>query len=214
MIPVMASTSPRPAHRPSRRADVVEACLLLAANRPLDEVTVADIAAAADMTSAAIYYHFVSKEDILREGLEQFTEALVTQTTQTLDAAPTEGKQVGDVLAGLVSWLDTERASATVYFSTSSGQSLAVEVIRRRTRGALVELFREYLSVARRDLSRAEAAVASVGLLALLETSSTAWLRQDADWLALGPRRFLETVAQLAESLVGPPVRKPARTAK
>ena len=35
---------------------------------PPEDVTVADIAAAADMTAAAVYYHFPSKEHVLLEG--------------------------------------------------------------------------------------------------------------------------------------------------
>ena len=36
-------------------------------------MTVADIAAAADMTTAAVYYHFPSKEHVLLEGLQLFS---------------------------------------------------------------------------------------------------------------------------------------------
>ena len=40
---------------------------------PAEAITVADIAAAANMTAAAVYYHFPSKERVLLEGLQSFT---------------------------------------------------------------------------------------------------------------------------------------------
>ena len=63
----------RPPHRPSRRAAVIDAAMGLFALHPPEHVTVADIAAAADMTAAAVYYHFPSKEHVLLEGLQNFT---------------------------------------------------------------------------------------------------------------------------------------------
>ncbi len=195
----------RPAHRPSRRADIVGAYLMLLATRPIDDVTVADIAAAADMTLAAIYYHFASKEDILREGVEQFTEVLTQETAVRLGAAIDDGDPPGRVLTGLLGWLDARRPAATAYFATSAGQSLAVEVVRRRTRIELIELFAEYLHVARPDLSRTQVGVAAVGLLSVLETASTSWTMQDQEWLTLGPRAFLLEVESLADRIVGTP---------
>ena len=52
----------RPAHRPSRRSSVIDAAIGLFATYPAEAITVADIAAAANMTAAAVYYHFPSKE--------------------------------------------------------------------------------------------------------------------------------------------------------
>ena len=66
----------RPPHRPSRRSTVVDAAMGLFALHPPEHVTVADIAAAADMTAAAVYYHFPSKEHVLLEGLQLFTGAV------------------------------------------------------------------------------------------------------------------------------------------
>ena len=200
-----ARKSARPAHRPSRRADIVEAYLLLLATWPIDDVTVADIAAAADMTLAAIYYHFASKEDILREGVEQFTRELTDEAAARLEAAAEAGDPPGAVLTGLLGWLDARRPAAIVYFATSAGQSQAVEVIRRRTRIEVIEQFAEYLRATRPDLSRTELGVAAVGLLSVLETAGTSWSIQDQDWLTLGPRSFLAAVESLAVRIVGEP---------
>jgi len=172
------------------------------ASRQPDEVTVADIAATADMTSAAIYYHFPSKDEILREGMEIFVTAFTDHVTSTLDQSRSSGEPVGEVVSKLVLWMDNWRPVATVYFATSSAQYSTIEVMRRRARALLVSKFRSYLCDVHPHVASADAAVMAVGLLSLLETSSTSWLRQDADWMNLGPRRFLGVVTEVSETLV------------
>lgn len=194
----------RPAHRPSRRHDVVQVGMDLLAQRPLEDVTVADIAAASGMTSTAIYYHFTSKEDILKEGVEEFSDALTSELAERLDRAEVEGTTPGVVIVDMITWLNTIIAPATVFFVMSSGQSVSVEIVRRHTRAALVILLRSHLEHMRHDLSPAEAAVCAVGLLSLLETAGTSWLNPDADRSTLGERRFLSTVANLADAIIGP----------
>lgn len=176
----------------------------LLAQRPLEDVTVADIATASGMTSTAIYYHFTSKEDILREGVEEFSDALASELGDRLERAEAELTTPGEVMVDMVNWLDTVIAPATVYFVMSSGQSISVEIVRRRTRGTLVTLLRSHLERMREDLTSAEAAVCAVGLLSLLETASTSWLNPDADRSTLGERRFLSTVADLTDAIIGP----------
>lgn len=171
-------------------------------SRQPDEVTVADIAATADMTSAAIYYHFSSKDEIFREGMDLFVTALIDQVTIALNQSRSSGEPVGEVMSGLVSWMDNRRHLATVYFATSSAQYSAVEVMRRRARATLTSSFQAYLCDVHPHVTHADAAVMAVGLLSLLETASTSWLRQDPDWMNLGSRRFLGVVAEVTQSLV------------
>ena len=64
--------SPRPANRPSRRHEILEAAVDLLAVQPPDEIAVSDIAAHCGMTPAAFYYHFASKDEILDEIVAEF----------------------------------------------------------------------------------------------------------------------------------------------
>src|ERR1700745_3733252 len=66
----------RAAHRPSRKRAVVQAAMRLHAAGPLASVMVADIAAEAKMTAAAVYYHYATKEDIIVDGLTAFAAAI------------------------------------------------------------------------------------------------------------------------------------------
>ncbi|MEZ5226227.1 MAG: hypothetical protein R2710_06020 [Acidimicrobiales bacterium] len=70
---IASSTSKRrPAHRPSRRNNVIDAAMGLFATMPVD-VTVLDIASAVEMTPAAVCITTSRQEgQILIEGMERF----------------------------------------------------------------------------------------------------------------------------------------------
>jgi AcrR family transcriptional regulator len=168
-----------------------------------DAITVAEIAEAAGMTSAAVYYHFASKDDILLEGLRSLGEELVAQARRTQhDIAAREGS-IAELLVHVLEWMDERRPEATVWFVKSSGVSLAVEQLRREHRGELMTVLTRAAKAARTKISAAEAAVVATALLSLLETAATSWLTEDESLTGLGRRRFLEETARLAERIAG-----------
>jgi AcrR family transcriptional regulator len=155
------------------------------------------------MTSAAVYYHFASKDDILLEGLRSLGEALVTEARRTQQDIANRGASIGELPVRLIGWMDQCRAESTVWFVKSSGVSLAVEQLRRELRGELVTVFARAARTARPKISAAEAAVVATALLSLLETSATSWLTEDESLTALGPKHFLDETARLAERIAG-----------
>lgn len=168
-----------------------------------EAVTVAQIAEAAGMTAAAVYYHFTSKDDILLEGLRRFGEPLLAEARRLQHDAAADGTSIGEIPAGLLVWLDERRNDAVVYFVTSVGVSLVVEQLRRELRGELVTIFTRAAKTARPDAAIAEASVIAVALLSLLETFAAAWLTQDESFNGLGRRNFLEEARALAERITG-----------
>ena len=82
----------RPAHRPSRRHVVIDGAMGLFATMPVDEVTVQDIASAVEMTPAAVYYHFASKEQILIEGMQHFARSAARRDPRTAADARRRGR--------------------------------------------------------------------------------------------------------------------------
>src|SRR4051812_26053912 len=199
----MTAANKRPAHRPSRRATVVHSAMELFASQRSDAITVAEIADAAGMTSAAVYYHFASKDDILLEGLRSLGEALVTEARRTQQDIAARDASIGELPVRLLGWMDEHRAEATVWFVKSSGVSLAVEQLRRELRGELIAAFTRAAKAARPKISTAEAAVAATALLSLLETSAASWLTEDESLTGLGAKKFLDETARLAERIVG-----------
>jgi AcrR family transcriptional regulator len=175
----------------------------LFALHPPESVTVADIAAAADMTAAAVYYHFPSKEHVLLEGLESFARQFVA-AIRNLVRADGDNTWSRQFVAELLDWLELNRTAATVYFAHSAGVDAAVEALRRETRIEQVQvLARAVRSHTTGTRTSVEPEVAAIGLVSLIESAASSWLTQDAVFLGLGRRRFVNEVGTLAERITG-----------
>ncbi|HTH07479.1 MAG TPA: TetR/AcrR family transcriptional regulator [Ilumatobacteraceae bacterium] len=202
MSPIDTTAPPRPAHRPSRRQAVVDGAMGLFATMPVDEVTVQDIANAVDMTAAAVYYHFASKEQILTEGMQQFGDQLLHEIRAHV---PEPGQRDGlaTLLTHVMSWTIKRRPQATVYFVNSIGLNLMVEALRRETRVQMVEQLQVAVKSVRGRLGAPEAGVIAVALVSLLETSLASILNQDAVYRGLGAKRSIAEVAAVGERIAG-----------
>jgi AcrR family transcriptional regulator len=182
----------------------------LFALHPPEAVTVADIAAAADMTAAAVYYHFPSKEHVLVEGLEIFTRRYLA-TVRELTRADEDENWASRLVADLLEWFELNRTPATVYFAHSAGVDAAIEALRRETRiEQVVVLARAVRTHSGRARSSVEPEVAAIGLVSLIENAASSWLTQDAVFLGLGRRRFVAETGSLARRMVGAAAPSPA----
>lgn len=199
----MSATLKRPAHRPSRRGVIVETAFELFASRPVDSVTVADIAAAAEMTSAAIYYHYPSREEILLEGLREFAAEYVGEIERIALEVVIPARNMGSLVEPLVAWLSDNRTSSTVYFVQSRGASQQVEAIRRSNALVLIPVLSAAAKKARGKLSAAEASVVAVAMVAQIEIFASAFLSEDRSFTTLGRRRFIQSGTDLADRIAG-----------
>ena len=195
------SRSSRPANRPSRRHEILEAAVDLLAVQPPDEIAVSDIAAHCGMTPAAFYYHFASKDEILDEIVAGFAE----QWSETVQAALAEVHGQDDLpqcVDQVLNWVEEHERSARVFFVTSVGATSSAEAVRRRTRNELARraarTFREIAPGA----DRIRVAIAGLGMVTLLEVVARSRLDLDARYRTLGPVRFRATAGELAEALI------------
>jgi AcrR family transcriptional regulator len=174
----------------------------LFARTPVDEVTVQHIAASVDVTPAAVYYHFASKEQILVEGMTHFRDAMLAELR---DRLPVDGDESGVrvLLAAIVEWTARHRTAATVYFVSSIGLNLLVEALRRETRIEMVGLLRAAVLAARGRTSSAEAGVIAVALVSLIETAVASMLNHDEAFRVLGARRFAVEVGAIGDRIAG-----------
>jgi len=179
---------------------VVDAAMRLFAAHPAEPVTVAEIAEAAGMTSAAVYYHYASKDDILLEGLQAFSTALLEEVERL---AREPGARLATVPAGVLRWLDHHVDPGTVWFVTSTGLNLVVEARRAEVRAELLEVLTRVARAEAPSLGAAGSAVIATGLLSLIEVSAASWLTDDESVRGLGRRRFLEETEVVAERLAG-----------
>ncbi len=170
----------------------------LFATAPVDEVTVQDIASAVDMTPAAVYYHFASKEQILIEGMQHFRDQLLRQLRA---ADPAAG--IGHLLHHLIVWTARHRVAASVYMVSSIGLNQMVEALRRDARVEMIDVLVGFVREVRGRISTAEAGVIAVALVSLVETSLASMLNQDASYRGLGARRFNREVAAIGARIAG-----------
>ncbi|MEW2558909.1 TetR/AcrR family transcriptional regulator [Streptomyces griseorubiginosus] len=199
----MTTSGTRAAHRPSRKQWVIEAATELFATQPPDEVTVADIAARAEMTSAAVYYHFSSKDQVLAETMRAFAAALREQLREITEAHD-PGSDIGASVTTLLAWMGEHRSAATVFFVSSAGMSQDAEALRQESRTEVLDELVRLIRKARGSVSDAEAAVIGLGLLALLETAAISQVRGDDVYRSLGHRAFVREVGELAERITSP----------
>ena len=193
--------SPRPANRPSRRHEILEAAVDLLAVQPPDEIAVSDIAAHCGMTPAAFYYHFASKDEILDEIVAGFAAAWSDSVVAALTGVSSRD-DLPACVDEVLTWTEEHERSARVYFVTSVGTTSSCEAVRRKTRNDLsrraARTFREISP----EQDRVRLAIAGLGLVTLLEIVVRSRLELDASYRTLGPVRFRATAGELAESLL------------
>jgi AcrR family transcriptional regulator len=192
----------RPANRPSRRDEIVRAALDLFVVQPWELVTVAGIVARAGMTSAAFYYHFSSREQLLEEIVSDFADqwtersAEVFEGVATVDGVPT-------ALLDQLDWIASREREATVFFVTSPGATQAVEELRQQARAGVATATSRALRRVWRGRSAAERDVAALTLTVLLESAARSQLCLDEAYRVLGPRGFRDQVVELARRVLG-----------
>jgi AcrR family transcriptional regulator len=191
----------RPAHRPSRRHQLIEGAVELFAVKPPDLVTIAELVRHAGMTPAAFYYHFSSRDELFLEVLDRFGRQWADNAEQWWGAA-SSAQEVLDAAARLLDWALDQRREATVFFVTSKGASVAAEELRRRVGNRAAAAAGEAVRRARPDCGPARAALDGVSLLTLLESALHAELSLEASFRTLGPQHFREEVLGLCRRVL------------
>ncbi|HST83161.1 MAG TPA: helix-turn-helix domain-containing protein [Kineosporiaceae bacterium] len=195
------SAASRPAHRPSRRTGIVAAAVDLFKVQPPEIVTVADIADRAGMTSAAFYYHFASKEELLEELVETFAETWVAAVTSRLQATE-DVDHLGDFTDSALDWVEDNQSEALVFFSTAVGATAAVDQCRATTRERIIDVMTTELRRLAPSRTPAKTEASAVGLFVLIYVSARSQLTTDEVFVTLGRSRFRREVRVLASSVV------------
>jgi AcrR family transcriptional regulator len=157
-------------------------------------VKVSDIAALADLTAAAVHYHFDGKEQILLEAMREFSEELVSRTADLVEA----GADIESIFNQLLAFMRSKRTAATVFYVSSTGLSLSFEAHRKLVRADLAELFERAVRSDGKRRSKPEVGVLGATMVSLLEVAATTMLRSDDQTRKLGSRRLTEVVASIA----------------
>lgn len=195
------SRKARPAHRPSRRHQLVEGAVELFAVKPPELVTISEIVKHAGMTPAAFYYHFSSRDELFEEVVNQFAEQWAERAEEWWAEATTSA-EVLEVVGRLLDWAVEHRQHATVYFVTSKGASIAIEEARVAITARTSTAAGEAIQRATGRPDGPAAALDAVSLMTVLESSLRAELSMDPTYRTLGPRRFRDEVLDLCSRVL------------
>jgi AcrR family transcriptional regulator len=120
-----------PAHRPSRRAEIIDAAVRVFGRQGFAASTVADVAEACGMVPAAVYYHFAGKDELLAAAVQSTADAM-NEITGALRAtgAPFD-EHLAAVVRSVFEWADAHPDEAQLFYLWSVGATPEVQEIRR-----------------------------------------------------------------------------------
>lgn len=162
----MELTAKRRLSTDARREQLLAAGASLLAERPVDEVSIEEIARAAGVSKGLLYHYFPTKKDFLIAALERGQEELATLTAPDPDLPPAE--QLTASLDRFLTFVEEhEAAYATIFRSRGGGDQeiqAVLEAGRRQRIDAVIE-----------SLAGWEPAPASVERTPSLETAVQGW---------------------------------------
>ena len=123
----------QPAHRPSRRNDIVGAAIRLFARKGFVDASISDIAEEANVVVTAVYYHFSCKEELFGAAVTQVVDsisALVSlATSQSADAGPLDRLHAS--IDAVWDWIDTHPDDATLLYLQLPGATRQITTLRQ-----------------------------------------------------------------------------------
>lgn len=174
-VATVKKSARRPAHRPSRRLQIVEAATCVFAREGYVEASVEDIAKAAGVAPTAIYYHFGGKEELFTQALRHAMNAFSDNILQVRpDAAPGTVDALRAVLrAGWEYWL-THPDAARLVARYSEGSTVQALQLRREWETRHLERAYDYFAAPRNTRStrkaREQHAVHSLNIRLLIDS--------------------------------------------
>jgi AcrR family transcriptional regulator len=139
----------RPRGRPAIPKDVqrrrlVEAAFRVFERSHYERTSVADIVGEAGMSSRSFYSHFVSKDDLAAQIVEEYGAKLLGESARTLAETPEDVS--GHVDRALGAWLEILPVAAIDLERLGGDAGRRVGEVRRRIVQALVDLTVDYMT--------------------------------------------------------------------
>ena len=182
----------------ARRAQLVALGVELLRSRPLDQLSLEDVAAAAGISRALPFHYFATRNDFLVAVVGSASKELLDATNPDPALPPLERLR-----SGLEGYIDYIEGNATAYIALVRGAAGADEELRAvfdTTREVIVDRILEGLGlIAESALSR----LAVRGWLGMVEETAVSWLRlrnlprEDVVWLL--DASLVHSIAAIAE---------------
>ncbi len=118
-----------PAHRPSRRQEIIDAAIKVFARTGFAETSVQDVAEEAGVVPTAVYYHFAGKDELFDVALQ----SVITELDDVVESARPEGDQGGAlplIIAAVWDWIESRPDHARILYSHLPGATRQAQLLR------------------------------------------------------------------------------------
>src|SRR6187455_3855025 len=106
-----------PAHRPSRRNDIVDAAIRQFARKGFVDASISDVAEEADVVVTAVYYHFSGKEELFSAAVNRVFQSISeVVAAERGDDEPGSQASLDAVIDAVWNWIDDHPEEATLLY--------------------------------------------------------------------------------------------------
>jgi AcrR family transcriptional regulator len=156
-----------PAHRPSRRQEIVDAAIKVFARTGFAETSVQDVADEAGVVPTAVYYHFAGKDELFDVVLQ----AVITELDEVVDRARPEDDHpavaLPQITTAVWNWIESRPDHARILYSHLPGATKQARLLRVQFEEQHIErafVYARHATAGERRLQSATAAQAATRL--------------------------------------------------
>ncbi|MEZ5375094.1 MAG: TetR/AcrR family transcriptional regulator [Acidimicrobiales bacterium] len=166
------ATSTQPAHRPSRRNNIIDAAIRLFAQKGYVDAAISDVAQEADVVATAIYYHFSGKEELYGACITRVFESISNVADQARrSVGDGSGPDITPVIDAVWEWIDEHPDEAALLHLQLPGATRQITKLRQDFEDKHVQRAFGYLgeSTSRGRVSAARRSVESLTVRTLID---------------------------------------------
>src|SRR4051794_12475587 len=118
-----------PAHRPSRRQEIIDAAIKVFARTGFAETSVQDVAEQAGVVPTAVYYHFAGKDELFDVALQ----SVIADLDGVVENARPEGDQSNAlplIIAAVWEWIESRPDHARILYTHLPGATKQAQLLR------------------------------------------------------------------------------------
>jgi AcrR family transcriptional regulator len=160
----------QPAHRPSRRDEIVDAAIAVFAQRGYVDTAISHVAEAADVAVTAVYYHFAGKDDLYGAAIAKVLSS-VDEVVATVrpDDAPAETDTLFKVIDAVWEWVDDNPEPAKLMHLHTPTATRQAAALRREFDDLHVRRAFAYLADDPTELTKARMGAANLAVRTLVD---------------------------------------------
>lgn len=123
---------PLPAHRPSRRSDIIDAAIRQFARKGFVDAAISDVAEEADVVVTAVYYHFSGKEELFSAAVNRVFKSISDVVTAARgDAESGSAASLDAAIDAVWNWIDDHPEEATLLYLQLPGATRQITTLRQ-----------------------------------------------------------------------------------